>query len=625
MGIPNHLQCTYAVLITVLSLGSLSAHAYSDTTQVYRLIDLADKMNAANRSDSAEHYYKAAGTLAQFLKFDPGYLKYTGHYTGFLYRQSRYKEALAVAKQQLDAGLRTKDKKKTSNAYNNIALQYQALGQMEAAATHLIKALEASENDIENQQKYYTNLGSLFLDLKQYKKGLIYAEKGHELAVLLQDTMKVGRSLVNLLVAETLNNNLQKAEVYALRVIAIGEQYRDSELVLTGLCNLGDIHLGLHKFDASLAIFQRALSLLDKSGPDYAAYVYQGLASTYRHMKKYREADYYFNLAYQEGEKYLPKAEFSTLLLSGAEIKEALGEYKTALTLRKRYQVVNDSLVNASTQGTLHELEIQYKTAEKEAKMAKQANELEKKKQWIMLYTALLALLTAVLLFNRKMAKQREKLSATGYRNKLLKAQLDGEEEERSRTARDLHDGVASVLSAAKLQLHLLPGTAHLGAKNLVDQALQEVRNISHNMAAEIVSSEGLGSAVHSFCLRVSHPGLEINYIQLGDVPQLSKRQELLLYRSIQEAVTNIVKHARATEAIVQLYTESQHLSITIEDNGRGFKQKQKEGIGLRSLASRIKLLNGTMDIHSTPGVGTTVHLEVNLKNKTKPTEEIAI
>jgi signal transduction histidine kinase len=619
MGIPIHLRCITILILLALGLFRAEASPFSDTTQIYRLIELGDKMHASNRTDSAEHYYKAAGTLAQFLRYDPGFLTYTGHYTGFLYRQSRYKEALEIAKQQLEAGLRAKDQKKTANAYNNIALQYQALGQMESAATHLIKALEVSGNDLENQQKYYTNLGSLFIDLKDYKKGKIYAEKGHALAVRLQDTMKIGRSLVNLLVAETLNDNLQKAETYALQVIQIGEKYNDSELLLTGLCNLGDIYLGLKKYEGSLSIFNRALGLLEKSGPDYAAYVYQGLASTYKHMGRFNDADFYFDLAYIPGERHLPKAEFSTLLLSGAEIKEALGDYKNALNLHKRYQSINDSLVNESTQGTLHQLEIQYKTAEKEAKMARQASEIEKKKQWVMFYATLAILLTGILLFNRKMAKQREKIASADYRNKLLKAQLDGEEEERSRTARELHDGVASVLSAAKLQLSLLPTHAH--CKNLIDQALQEVRNISHNMAAEIVSSEGLGFAVHSFCLRVSHPGLEINYIQLGELPELTKREELLLYRSIQEAVTNIVKHANASEAIVQIHADGHYLQITIEDNGRGFKQTEEGGIGLRSLASRIKLLRGSLDIQSTTGIGTTVHIEIETQNRTKENE----
>lgn len=605
MGIPIRLKCICSVLL-FSAFYSANARPFSDTTQVYRLIDLGDKMNAANQSDSAEHYYKAAGKLAKFLKFDPGFLQYTGHYTGFLYRQSRFNEALEIAQQQLHTGLRIQDKRKTANAYNNMALQYQALGQMEAAATHLIKALKASENDLENQQKYYTNLGSLFIDLKDYKKGLIYAEKGHELALRLQDSMKVGRSLVNLLVAETLNNNLGKAEKYALEVIKIGEHYRDPELLLTGLCNLGDIYLGLERYEASLGIFQRAIGLLESSGPDYAAYVYQGLAATYKHMHRFAEANHYFNLALKSGEMYLPKTEFSTLLLSGAQIKEALGDYKNALLLHKRYQALNDSLVNETTQGTVHNLEIQYKTAEKEAKMARQANELEKKKQWIVFYTALVVLLVGILFFNRKMAKQREKIAGADYRNKLLKAQLDGEEEERSRTARELHDGVASVLSAAKLHLQ-----ENYTARNLVDQALQEVRNISHNMAAEMVTSEGLGLAVHSFCLRVAHPGLEINYIEIGELPPLTKREELLLYRSIQEAVTNIVKHADATEAIVQIHCEDRQISITIEDNGRGYPQTNEPGLGLRSLASRVKLLHGVLNISSTPGVGTTVHIEV--------------
>src|SRR5690606_17304799 len=102
------------------------------------------------------------------------------------------------------------------------------------------------------------------------------------------------------------------------------------------------------------------------------------------------------------------------------------------------------------------------------------------------------------------------------------------------------------------------------------------------------------------FCHRVKNSRLQLEFYQIGELPELDKSTELLLYRIIQEAVTNIVKHADATEGIVQLVGEGSRLSITIEDNGKGFNLKSvaEKGIGLKNLASRIQLLNGTYEIN---------------------------
>ncbi len=607
---------TLFVLLTIPPLKAQTS--LQDSSKVYWYIELGDQKNAKNAIDSAEYYYQMAGDLAEKISFDKGYLEYTGHYTGFLYRQARYKDALKVAERQLVVGQRSKDLTRTANAYNNMALQYQAMGNMQEAAKSLMKALDISHRskDRVNQQKYYTNLGSLFIDLKDYKKAVHYAGKGHELAVSLKDTFKIGRSLINLMVAEILDEQLDQAEKHAKEAVLIGEKYQSNDLIMSAYCNLGDIYLRKKDYKTGLETLLRALPLLANSPPDYQAYVYQGIANAYKYLGQYNEANQYFSKALNPGNEYLPRAEYSALLLSGSEIKEALGDYKEALNLRKQFEILNDSLLNENTQKNLHDLEIQYKTAEKELKLAQQQLEIDRRNKWIIYASSLVAVLIGLLIISQKMNRQKRNTMETLHRSNLLEAQLAGEEEERSRTARELHDGVASILSAAKLQLQ--PSTP---IYSLVDHALQEVRNISHNMAAEVVGSEGLSYAVREFCQRVSHPLLNIEYIQVGELPKLNKGDELLLYRSIQEAVTNIVKHAQASEALVQIASDGTRMTVSIEDNGIGFDpdQLKKPGIGLKSLASRIHLLDGTYEVVSAPGNGTSVYIECSFEKDNIP------
>ncbi|WP_126973980.1 tetratricopeptide repeat-containing sensor histidine kinase [Gynurincola endophyticus] len=606
-----------------------SQNTASDTAEVYRLLALGDEKNTANQPDSAESYYQKAGELADNLKFYNGFFEYTAKYTLFLYRQSRYQDALDISKVQYDVATRNGNVKKRGNALNNMAVQYQAMGNRREAATSLLEALDiaVSLNDIVNEHKCNTNLGSLFIDMKDYKRGLLYAGRSYELAVKMNDSMVIGRSLVNLLVAETYSGNLEKAMEYANIVLLIGEKYKNIDLILTAYCNLGDLHLRMHHYEEGLAMFKKAVPLFKDSPPEYEPYVLQGLASAYKHLGKFKEADFYFDKAFPLAKELFPQTELSQLLLSGADIKEAVGNYKAASELRKEFQILKDTLWSQNNQRTIHELEIQYQTAKKEAsiaenemKIAVQQNQLNRRMQWIIATSLVTLLLVTLLIFNYKVNLQKQRATAANHKNKLLEAQLSGEEEERSRTARELHDGVASVLSAAKLQLNISgeKNSLHKDAnghhlQELIELALQEVRNISHNLAAEVVLSDGLSYAVSEFCNRVSNEKLHIEYYKIGNIPEIKKNDQLLIYRIIQEAVTNIAKHAEASEAIVQLQAEENKLIITIEDNGKGFDMNHlpgSAGIGLRSLASRVQLLNGKYEIQSAADKGTSIFME---------------
>ncbi len=137
-----------------------------DTATVRRWIATATQL-AATQPDSADHYFRQAGSLALKLGFTDGILDYTRRYTLFLYNNLRFEEALKVSALQLEKALEIKNYAKASGAYNNMALQYQAMGKLQMAADNLIKALDIAEkmDDRVNLQKYYTNLGSIMIDL----------------------------------------------------------------------------------------------------------------------------------------------------------------------------------------------------------------------------------------------------------------------------------------------------------------------------------------------------------------------------------------------------------------------------------------------------------------------------
>lgn len=614
---------------------TLSAQeAKSDSIQVFALLDIAKEKQTQGFIDSAEHYLKKAGQLAEELNSDVGRIGYAGHYSVFLYQQIRYDEALTLAKQQLAVSLKVNNKQKASYGYNNMALQYQAQGKLKQAASALMNALELSsgiENpthrDLSDRRKFYNNLSSLLLDMNDLEKGREYALKAHEVAEQLQDTLAMGWSLVNILVAEAMAGKLIDAEKHGLQLLAIGRSQRDVDMELKAYINLSDIYRRQKRYPVALKTYQKALVLSEKASPGNEVYILSGISSIYKDKAQYTQANLYFNRALALAEQELAKPQLIELYLSGAEIKENIGAYQEALMLRKRYEQLNDSLRNQETHNTIQELEVKYQTSEREKELAardlqiaEQRNKLERMNKWTILSISLVVILIVILAFGRLVTKQKRKTEASEHENRLLDAQLKGEEEERARTARELHDGVASILSAAKLQVNALANghpvpQLHIG--QLIESAVQEIRNISHNLAPEIVLTEGFAYAIQEFCQRIRRPGLQLECYIIGAIPQLDKKAELLLYRIVQESVTNMVKHADATEGIVQVVDGGNRLAITIEDNGKGFDPEQltADGIGLKNLSSRIQLVGGTYEIRSAPGKGTSIYIEIGTDN----------
>lgn len=618
------------LLLQSLFFTARGSERSTDTSRVYEFVETAKSFQARGQADSAACYFKKAGELSEALGFDNGRLAYAGNYAAFLYGQIRYQEALELATEALTIALRTGNKPRAAAAYSTIALQHQAMGKLRLASEYLMKALEISSEianpgvkDLSDRRKYYNNLASLLMDLKDVEKGLLYARKAYEIAVSLKDSVAMGRSLVNVMVAEVLSGDLENAEQHGKEFLTIGTAHSDKQMQFQAYNNLGDIYRRQKKFELALDNYRKATALLPESAPGNEVYVLTGISSVYKDMKQYHHADTYYNRAASLAEQELAKPQLKELLLSGAEIKEATGHYREALQLRKRYEILSDSLLNLETRNTIQELEVKYQTAEKEKglaerdlKISQQHGELERKNKWILLSVSLAVILLLAYISGRLISRQKRKTEASLQERRLLEAHLKGEEAERARTARELHDGVASLLSAAKLQLHSMekPPAGNGTLRELIDIAMQEIRNISHNLAPEIVLNEGFEYAIRAFCDRIRHPGLNLEFYVVGMLPELDKNTELLLYRIIQEAVSNMIRHAEATEGLVQVVGEDSRITITIEDNGKGFdpNELKKTGTGLQNLSSRINMVKGILEITSRPGDGTSVYVEID-------------
>ncbi|RYD93022.1 MAG: sensor histidine kinase, partial [Sphingobacteriales bacterium] len=206
----------------------------------------------------------------------------------------------------------------------------------------------------------------------------------------------------------------------------------------------------------------------------------------------------------------------------------------------------------------------------------------------------------------------------------ITKAVLDAEENERKRIASDLHDGVGQLFSAVKLNMNGLFDRITLDreedrflAENtlaLVDESCKEVRIISHRMMPNMLLRSGIASDLKSFIEKIDGDSLKVTLEATGFKDRLESNVETMLYRIIQETVSNVIKHAGATRLDIILTRDKDGINATVADNGKGFDTTQIgsfTGIGLKNIITRIEYLKGVVDYESVLGKGTTVNIWV--------------
>jgi signal transduction histidine kinase len=209
-------------------------------------------------------------------------------------------------------------------------------------------------------------------------------------------------------------------------------------------------------------------------------------------------------------------------------------------------------------------------------------------------------------------------------RLEVMQAILKGQEEERSRLARDLHDGVGGMLSGVKFSLATMKGNVFISEENAaafnralaqLDQSISELRHVSHNMMPESLIRYGLAETLENYCTTLNlTKTVQVQLQTYGLQERLEQSTEIILYRVVQELLTNSMRHGEARNILVQLVREQGHFSLTVEDDGKGFDAESEghKGAGLTNIRARIAYLNGTIDIRSAPGEGTSVYIEGN-------------
>ena len=314
-----------------------------------------------------------------------------------------------------------------------------------------------------------------------------------------------------------------------------------------------------------------------------------------------------------------------------AKAYDSLGRYKEASRYKSEYFLLADSLNNKARSQTASMLAIRSKMAEKDKALAQKELALaqseithKNKNFWIISIAIILVSLTVISILtyinNRNKIKSQEKQIEINH----LKDTVEGEENERKRLARELHDGLGGIITAIRIHFglinqnfeHLQANKTYQDGMQLIEEASTELRKTAHNLAPDLVTQHGLVYALEAFCSRIANgTNINLSFQALGEDPAGREASvDLTIYRVIQELSHNIVKHSGASKALVQIQFINNDVIITVEDNGIGLPPNilsTAKGIGLQNIKSRIENINGIFNIESKTDEGTSINIEI--------------
>ena len=248
----------------------------------------------------------------------------------------------------------------------------------------------------------------------------------------------------------------------------------------------------------------------------------------------------------------------------------------------------------------------------------------------IFTFIILLAIILFVTYYQRKQIQQKIAIQElkSEMQRQMLESALEVQEVERVRIAKDLHDEVGAMLSVTKMSFNQLlrkldsaEDLAKMGkqTRELLEQSIGQVRRISKELVPSTLEEFGLILSIDEFIQKVhlaSTTSFTFSHEGIAQKQRFDKKIELTIYRLIQELVNNALKHAEAKEITLKLTTKDNKIIFIFTDDGKGFdfvaiRNDPKSGLGLRNMESRLSVINGTINVQSSIGQGTTTTIEI--------------
>lgn len=617
------------------SLLTLAAGAKDDSTRIALLLKVSGIYSTGN-FDSSFLYMNKAKKLAE-EKGITGCDQYINTaFMQYYYYNNDYKSSINYALKNLAIAEKSGDEKLLAKTYNNLAAVYNHFGNNKSAIDYSLKCLALSEKTKDSTSFPVRNLtaSNTYYNLKQYDKAIYYSKRAIEFGKQFDNSFAVMMGLNNMAASYSDQHKTDTAISIYLQQLALAQKEEDLVLTCYALINLCQNYFSVN----DPAAVEKYAVMLKKAAvdlPDKATLAEIRNVNALRYILR---KEYTLAKAELDGGIALAKVENTDALGNLYQTYSKLYFIQNKIKEAEDYAYKYDSLQSVANIKELNfyieDLEAKYETEKKESQIKLQQTELKQKSNFIYFLGAGVFSLVVISLLTYRNYRHRQKLQQvkideleTEKKLTATEAVLKGEEKERTRLAKDLHDGLGGMLSGIKFSLNnmkenliMTPDNAQAFERSIdmLDSSIREMRRVAHNMMPEMLVKYGLDTALKEFCHEIDRSGaIHASYQSVGmkDMP-VDQTISVTVYRIVQELVNNAVKHAQAKNVLVQLHQSESILAVTVEDDGTGFDEntlKNSGGMGWHNIRNRVEFLKGKLDLQSGPGKGSSVMIEMNI------------
>ena len=494
----------------------------------------------------------------------------------------------------------------------------------------------------------YQNLIAILGETKNHEQAIARSKGLLAIAQKYGDSLQMAYCHYYLINNYVALNQLDSAQVYIPGLQTFIQRSLDYGLAADAFNLIGLYHYKRAQYPQALSFYQHALEKALRGNYQVAQY-HHAIGRTYLKLGDLPQAYTYLQRAEKEALEAQSQDTYYLVCRDLGEYYAKIGQTAQAYRYIQQYTQLNDSILRAETRQYSAYLEAAFESERKESEILRLKTEkleqsliLKQRNTYLLLSLGFLILGGIYFGFKSKNDRQRrqlleqdkklqdEKIISLEKEQQVISLQsmITGQESERNRIARDLHDGLGGLFSTVKMYFSTLQheqptlGAHPLFQKSmeLIHSAAEELRRIAHNLMPEVLLKLGLINAIQDLCNNIQGSRLlKISLQAYGMENRLNPQTEIMLYRIVQELLNNILKHAQATQVIIQFNRHQEKLSITIEDDGQGFNvSEENAGAGLKTIQSRVSYLNGELNIDSAQGLGTTVMMEFLLGMEVK-------
>lgn len=634
-----------------LAVAELKNHPGKDTARVNALVRILLTATFSKEHKELFPYKEEALTISKQLNYDYGIAQYYYATANYLKTTSDYVHALDYYDSTLTVIGNSGDSRLpqlSTAVFERKGLIYYSQENYSAAIKSFFQVLK-DEGNKRNTRVVRVNclITDCYQAINNLDKAAEYALRN--IAIIEKDTSlkyQGASSYLAFVDVSLARNDLKNAEVYLKKLKPFAENPFEVQVSCGYHRKNGHVHYAQQKYAEAFSDYQTAFEFAKLGNHNNSvSAVLADLSRTALKLGKVDEARLFAtkNLALtDEMTTTAPKVE---ALINLADYYHSAGNNAKAFELASTATELKDTMIAEMNIRQVNLLSAMYdrETQQKEIKdlhTQKQQQEAAAKQTLLMNrvflgFIAMLLILGYLGFLNfrkgRQLAEsqhelQRQKIMELEKERQLvgMTAMMKGQEEERSRIAKDLHDGFGGMLSGTKLSFIHVKDRLVLSAEDrllfekslsMLDNTIGDLRKVAHNLMPEALVKFGLQDALLDFCNYIKlSTGLEVLYQQFGEQRKLDSTAEIFIYRIVQELLNNVVKHAQASQVLVQFAMDSQKVSITVEDNGKGFDKKilsNSKGAGMSNVMYRAECLNGRTDIVTSPGEGTSVNIEL--------------